>query len=387
MAGVRPGIYRGLLLLDSAENVRLPFTFEIQVVKKKPVMIIRNGDERIKADEISQRKDSLIIDLPVFDTQFRCIITSVGMQGNWISHYRTTKNVIPFTANWGLNERFAGKPESNANVEGNWEVTFSPGQRDSSKAIGVFHHHEQTGYLTGTFLTETGDYRFLEGMVAGNNMMLSAFDGSHAFLFTAELAGNEIRNGRFFSGAHWRENWNGRRNESFRLRNPDEITSLKNPEAELSFEFPDPDGKLRSLKEPGFVNKPVIVQLMGSWCPNCMDESRYLNSVYNKHASEGLVIIGLAFEKTGDLKRAGRQVNKFRDQLGLTYPFLLTPGKDKAAESFPAIRIFAFPTTLFLNKDHRVVKIVTGFSGPATGEEYRKLKTETEELIVRLLRG
>ena len=350
-------------------------------------MIIRNGDERIKTDAIIEKKDSVIIDLPVFDTQFRCVKTKDGFQGNWISHYRVTKNIIPFIAQWGIKDRFDEKPEGNISVEGNWEVTFSPGQKDSSKSIGVFYNHEQSGYITGTFLTETGDYRFLEGVRSGNRLMLSAFDGSHAFLLTADLFNGEIRNGKFYSGVHWRESWTGRRNKLFRLRKPDEITTLKNPNAEINFQFPDQSGKMRSLYDKEFINKPVIIQLLGSWCPNCMDESRYLSEVYRKFSSEGLAVVGLAFEKTNDSKRAAEQVNKFRVHLGINYPVLVTPGKDKSAESFPAIKIDAYPTTLFLNKEHRVVKIFTGFSGPATGGEYKKLKDEMEDLIVKLLHG
>ena len=36
-------------------------------------------------------------------------------------------------------------------------------------------------------MTETGDYRYLDGVVSGSKMYLSAFDGAHAFLFNKKM--------------------------------------------------------------------------------------------------------------------------------------------------------------------------------------------------------
>lgn len=53
-------------------------------------------------------------------------------------------------------------------------------------------------------MTETGDYRYLEGVVNGNQLQLSTFDGAHAFLFTGTVTDSTI-NGHFYSGNHWKE--------------------------------------------------------------------------------------------------------------------------------------------------------------------------------------
>ena len=66
----------------------------------------------------------------------------------------------------------------------------------------VFSNSTPDGRVTGTFLTETGDYRYLEGVVDGDSLKLSCFDGSHAFLFHAALDQDSFR-GRFWSGTHW----------------------------------------------------------------------------------------------------------------------------------------------------------------------------------------
>ena len=45
-----------------------------------------------------------------------------------------------------------------------------------------------------------------------------------------------------------------------------------------------------------------------------------------------------------------------------------------------------YPTTLFLDRRHRIVKIHSGFDGPATGERYARVKKEFEEAVAALLR-
>lgn len=386
---LKQGTYRAVLTLDEKENIELPFNFDVIYKSRKPQIIIRNGDERISVNEIKIKGDSVFIKMPVFDTEFKCTFNGDNLEGVWINHYRKEKNIIRFSATFGDSNRFNVVPgKSNPYFEGKWEVTFSPSTADSSKAIGVFHHIEQTDYLTGTFLTETGDYRFLEGIKHGDKLMLSCFDGSHAFLFVAQLFEGSTLKGMFYSGAHHKEPWVAVQNPNFKLKKSDEITVLtKNEKVNLS--FPGLDKKIVSLNDPKFANKPVILQVMGSWCPNCMDESIYLNSVYNRYKADGLEIVALAFEKTTDEKKATEQVKRMAERLKINYTILLSlkTGKDKASETINFVnKIAAFPTTIFLNKEHMVIKIHTGFNGPATGDEYIALQHEIESLVKQLVK-
>ena len=128
---------------------------------------------------------------------------------------------------------------------------------------------------------------------------------------------------------------------------------------------------------------------MGSWCPNCMDESAYLAEVYKQFKKEGLEIIALAFEKSNDFEVSKERLLRVKKKLNMEYDILVTQqtGKDKASEVLSALnKIAAFPTTLFLNRQHQVVKIHTGFSGPATGNDYEVFKQNTESLIKQLLK-
>jgi len=385
---LKEGMYRAVLILDTSSGRELPFNFQVHYKGKTPQLIIINAEERIVVDEIELKKDSLFFKMPAFDTEFRCRIKGHEIEGVWINHYRNTMNKIPFKAWYGESRRFLNVPgKADPVFEGKWEVTFSPDSPGSAKAIGVFKHTEQTNYVTGTFLTETGDYRYLDGMQTGTKLMLSCFDGSHAYLFEAEIK-NEIIQGMFYSGAHFAEPWTGRRNENFVLRDAEEITVVKNKEQTIDFSFDDLNGTRVALSDQRFVGKPVIIQLMGSWCPNCMDESRYFSQLYTIYNKTGLEIIALAFEKTQDPEKARQLLLRMKNRLNIEYPILITQltGKEKATGVFPGISaISAFPTSIYLDKQHRVVKIHTGFSGPATEKEYLIYKERTEQYINKLL--
>lgn len=385
---MKAGIYRAVLQLRPSEQIELPFTYELKYEHKKPIIIIHNADERIRVDEIKIVGDSVFIQMPVFDTEFRCKILPDGLQGNWINHYKSGDNIIPFRSYFGQDYRFfpsAGLSQSTLN--GKWQTTFSPESKDMTAAVGLFKQMEGTDLISGTFLTETGDYRYLEGIEKEGKLYLSAFDGSHAFVFVAEIKAQTLK-GEFYSGAKWKEPWIAIKNEKAALRDAEEITTIKNPEQAFTLSMKDLNGKVISLEDSAYRNKPLIIQLMGSWCPNCMDESAYFSQLYKKYETEGLEIIALAFEKTTDPEKVKIQVNRLVKRYEITYPILLplVTGKEKAGELLPRLSaISAFPTTLFLNKQHQVVKIHTGFSGPATGQDYIIYKERTENLIKHLM--
>jgi thiol-disulfide isomerase/thioredoxin len=242
--------------------------------------------------------------------------------------------------------------------------------------------------VAGTFLTETGDYRYLEGIADGNNLFLSCFDGSHAFLFHGTINEKNFITGTFYSGVHWQEKWIARRNDKFELRDPYSISKIVKKEP-LTFSFTNTEGKKVSLSDARFQNKVIIVQIMGSWCPNCMDETAYLSDVYNRYKTKGLEIIALAYEKTDNFEKAKANVTRLQNKFGAEYEFLITglTGRENASKSIPWLStIDAFPTTIYLNKKHEIVKVYSGYNGPATGNAYIKMKESTENILNDLLK-
>lgn len=382
-------VWHGSLQLNDSTSLR--FYFDL-LQTKEPSIEIYNAEEVIRVNEVKVKGDSLLFRMPIFDSEFKLKRYPDSLTGSWINHSRKTKNVIPFRA-----DKKYVRPYSVCSCKpftGDWEVDFSPGKpKDHYKAVGIFRKPRCWDLVYGTFLTETGDYRYLSGSVTAKGqdtiMELSAFDGSHAFYFKARKKRDGTIEGDFYSGSHWHEKWIAKRSENFRLRNADSLTYLKPGFEKLDFSFPDLKDKQVSLSDEKYRNKVVIVQLMGSWCPNCMDETAYLAELHKKYRSDGLEVIGLAYEKTTDQAKAAQLVSRLKERFGAEYDFLITgkTGKDAAAESLPMLNhVMAFPTTIFIDRTGKVRRIHTGFSGPGTGEHYTRFSEETDRFITELLK-
>jgi thiol-disulfide isomerase/thioredoxin len=64
---------------------------------------------------------------------------------------------------------------------------------------------------------------------------------------------------------------------------------VKDGKGKLNFSFLDLNKKKVSINDPKFKNKVVVIQIMGSWCPNCMDETAFLSEYYNKNKQRGVL--------------------------------------------------------------------------------------------------
>lgn len=373
------GIWRATLTLPDAP---LPFNFEMKHQQGKYVMEIINGEEHIHADEITFKDDSIFVHLPVYDSEFRLKVENKKMHGVWINYARKEVPRIIFNAEYGNALRFIPTTSEYKNVAGRWETYLDAGTPDSSLAIGVFTQKDQI--VNGTFLSASGDHRYLSGIVNGDTLWLSTFDGSHCWLYRGIISGGEMR-GTFWSGNHAKSRWQAKRNDKIELPDANKITTVNSA---LRFTFPDADSNLVSLSNDRFKNKVVLLQILGSWCPNCLDETKYLVGYYNKHHKEGLEIIGLAFEKTNDFRKASSNIKRLQQRYQISYPILIagSTGKDAVANALPGITNFiSYPTTIFLNLKGEVVKVHAGFSGPATGNDFEIFKKEFVATIEQLL--
>ncbi len=381
---LRAGNWRGILTLN--DTTELPFTFTIEKIPNQVRLTVINADEHITAENfLHDKNDSLFWRMPVFDSQFKCKVNSDStISGIWINRSASKPYVLKFRAVYGK-DRFPTHVSKPTPAFGKWECTFSPGKPDSSKAIGIFRFDKRSG-IAGTFLTETGDYRFLEGdYIRPREFVLSCFDGSHAFLFKATMQEDGTLKGHFWSGKYWHEEWVAKRNEKFELRDPTKLTWITDS-TNVNFTFNDLSGKPVSLSD--YKGKVVVIQIMGTWCPNCMDETAWLSEVYKKYHPEGLEVIALAYERSPDTAIANPNIRRLKNRFGADYTFLNTgkSGKDAASESLPFLNgIMSFPTTIYIDKGGNVRMVYTGFNGPATGAAHVKDADAALRLIQELL--
>ncbi|MFT4595135.1 MAG: thiol-disulfide isomerase/thioredoxin [Bacteroidia bacterium] len=376
------GVWNVSMDLDGAE---LPFHAEIMEDDGKLQCYAINGDERIRADEFVVKGDSFFIRLPIFNTELVGLQEGDTISGFYYDYSRKGDYRIPFVGYKSLATRFKVSAKPSTNVAGKWKVEFSPGSDNEYQAIGLFEQDGNRAY--GTFLTTTGDYRFLEGNVSGDSLFLSCFDGSHAFLFKAKVDGDKIM-GDFWSGSHWQENWVGKRDELYELPDPTTLTFLNPGYTEVDFCFNNMEGEPVSLKDARYNDKVTAIQIMGSWCPNCMDETAYLVSMHNKFNSQGLEVISLAFEKSDNEETNLRSLKRLKEHFDVPYEILLAgmASKTEAAQKLPMLNhILSFPTTIYIDRKGEVRRIHTGFAGPGTGEYYSEFVEETDRFVTQLL--
>ncbi len=376
------GTYRAWISIQ--DNEEIPFVFEVESDKK---LNIYNAEETIVVDEIEYKNDSVYFNLPVFkDYLVAKISDKKQLKGYYVSPDRNRK--VPFEAGLNKGNRFSTTQKPSVNVEGVWETVFSKDvEEDEYIAKGIFKQEGQK--VTGTFRTTTGDYRYLEGVMDGDTMKLSTFDGAHAFYFTATVTDSTM-NGYFYSGNHWKEPFEAKRNQDFELPSADELTYLKEGYDSLDFVFPNISDELVGLKDDRFKDKVVVVQIMGTWCPNCLDESKYYADFYKKNKDRGIEFIALAFEYAKDKETAFSRIDRLAYKIDIDYPILLaqygSANKAKAQEKLPMLNhVLSYPTSIFIDKKGKVRKIHTGFNGPATGEKYTEFKKEFESFVNVLL--
>jgi peroxiredoxin len=241
--------------------------------------------------------------------------------------------------------------------------------------------------VTGTFLKPSGDYRFLQGNVSGDSLFMSYFDGSYCMQIRVKVKGKEFT-GNFYTGLAGKRNLKAKLDPKASLPDLKKLTYLKPGFDRINFSLPDPDGNTISLQDARFKGKVVVIELMGSWCPNCIDESRFLSPYYKKNKSKGLEVIGLSFEYSEDMKISGPKIKNFISKIGIPYPIVLAgkPDDPTIEKVLPMLhKINGYPTTFIIDKQGKVREIHTGFSGPGTGVYYTDWIQEFDKTIQALL--
>jgi peroxiredoxin len=378
------GDYRATLQVPGGE---LPFGLEIRSEAGHLVGFLVNGAERVKVDEITTTGEEITLRMPGFENRITAHREGIGLRGSLLMIKAKSKHQqIPFAAVPAKNAGFFPSAGSaGGDVTGRWATTFTDDRGATYIAVGEFV--QQGSAVKGTFLTPTGDYRFLSGELREGKLYLSTFNGGHVFLFHAQLGANDELTGEFWSGLASHERFTARRDDTASLGDTTSVTAMRKSEP-FVFSFPDLDGKPVSLKDERFRGKVVVVTLAGSWCPNCHDEAVYLQPYYLEHKNAGLEIVGLMFEQFETATEAQGAVQRFRDRYAITFPLLMAgiTDNDDAARKLPQLNgVYAYPTTLFIDRKGVVRHIHTGFSGPATGGHYIALTQDFDTRIRALL--
>jgi cytochrome c biogenesis protein CcmG, thiol:disulfide interchange protein DsbE len=131
------------------------------------------------------------------------------------------------------------------------------------------------------------------------------------------------------------------------------------------FSLADLDGTPISLAD--LRGRPVIVNFWASWCGPCVEEFPLLREAAERHAADGLVVVGIVWR---DRSEAARD---FMTRNGATWAAAMDPGERVAAD----YGILGPPETYFIGRDGTIVARQIGQISAASLDE--KLAAIIEE--------
>lgn len=377
---LKVGYWTGNIMV---QNHQVPFIFHIDSNRR---IVIYNDKNHLEMKDIEYIEDSVEVYFNDFPTYFKFKMSSNQQMTGYFVNSDHKEPRLAFQAKYTSDTIFNlfKNYSQQDNVLGKWEVKFSSDKDKPYFAMGQFYGDKEG--IKGTFLKNSGDEGFLNGTFNDDTLKLYSFNGSSAGLFIAELK-NDTLKGLALSGHSGETHWVAYRNDKFQLENEDSITYLVKDSVHLNLktlnggDFTYPNTQLKG--------KVVIFQIMGTWCPNCLDETHFFKELYKKYHAEGLEIIGIAYEKPKTFENQVKRVQRYIKSEEISYPIIIggNSSDGKVLKDFYMFNdITAFPTAIFINRKGEVAKINTGFSGPGTGIVYDKYKEKIIHFIEDILR-
>jgi len=369
----------------TVHNVPIPFHIELSSNGTEVGSYFFDGDDRVNpSTQGSFRNGFLDLKFASYATELKATFQDGTLTG---SYEGGPGSSYPFQAKRHTLSLSAAADSAAPPIDGRWEI-----QVKSPKAESAWHFIvKQSGpSVSAAILRVDGDSGTLSGSYRGGKFVLSHFTGERPFYVeVTPLADGTLQ----LELSNYRETQTliALRPEVARARglappdDPTQHTKLKNPNEPLHFSFPDLQGRTVSDRDARFRGKVVLVNVAGSWCPNCHDEALFLEALYKKYHDQGLEIVALDFEPTEQLKELSR-VRAFIQRYGIEYTYLVAGEPSQLNERIPqAENLNAWPTTFFVGRDGLVHGVHTGFTSRASGEFDSNLKEQIDSEVTRLL--
>lgn len=377
---ISPGFWRFEL---EATHGKIPFIMEIHQNQNQYFGTLLNGKEKIKLGNFKFKADSLEIKLQNYEASLNLkIMNPQKLQGHLIRLNKNPPHLTPIVGFAHQNIRFPEeKKKPTINLSGRWQVKITDEQNKTQTGVLIFEQNDHL--LKGSLLTPTGDYRYMEGFVSADQFETASFDGVYNYIIKDQVSNGELAAQLL---ANYKLEITGKKNDHASLPDAYSQTQID----KLDFSFTDLYGNKVSISNPKYKGKAIIVAIFGSWCPNCLDELNYLIPWYHQNRNRGIEIILLAFERSLSQEAAKLQLKKTTRKFKIPFTVLLagsTP-EDKPQRLLPGLKNFiSFPTTVYLDKNHRMKKVHAGFNGPGTGEFFISWQKEFNETVNGLLRN
>jgi thiol-disulfide isomerase/thioredoxin len=360
--------------LHRTDSTSIPFRAFIDLHATPPSGYFLVGGERTQIPEIEHRRDSLVLLFSGYNAAMRGTLDGAVWRGDYI-RYRTTPMAIPFEAHAEIltQSDSAASAKPAIPLVGKFRAFLREGNSVDSTTVATFWMSNDSIY--GTLIAPDGDYGLNAGTQQGTSVSLSRFTGWQAQLFNLSRYGNSwagslyVRNDppvtiTLEPGVSLKDDFPGERK-----------TAMKNPGVPFVFSGITPDGDTLTNTSAQFKGKALIIDIMGTWCHNCMDEAPVLQQFYDEFKNKGLEVVGLSYEINDNPEQGKKNLRLYQKRFRLTFPLLFCGSTDNKYVG-PQLRaqldnFYAYPTALFLDKRGIVRSVHIGFKGPGTGEDFQ----------------
>jgi thiol-disulfide isomerase/thioredoxin len=364
-------------------GVDTPFPLEISGSGTNVAASFFNGDDRYPSTQGRFENGKLVLNWDYYAATLDATLKDGVLEGQYAGT-RRMKGPFAIRATRAAVAKPATAPVVVPNIGGLWEIPNKSGKGELAWRFIV----QQSGpKASATILRVDGDTGTISGAFQNGKFVLSHFDGARAHLLEITPAADGtldiLQDGKLKLTAY--------RPAAARAKglpeptDPDLHTTMKDPREPFRFSFPDLKGRLVSNVDPRFRGKVLVIEITGSWCPNCHDEAPFLAEMYHKYGHQDLEIVSLSFEETDQLKDPSR-LRAFVKKYGLEFPVLLCGDPDEANSKLTQLVNWnTWPATLFVDRKGLVRGIHSGFPSAGSGELFRQAKDEFNVEVGRLL--
>lgn len=356
-----------------------------------------NGEEHENSTGGKFENNSLVLNFDSYASVLKATLKNGVLEGEYSSTARPTGSDAPAGRSGGPGAplpfravRYVPEPRSNVqapDISGLWYLENVRSSKHDEKAW-QFIVEQQGPEVSGAILRVDGDTGTLTGSYKDGKFVLSHFSGARGALLvvTPQSDGTLVLE---LDGQHPQSRpIVGVRPEQARAKGLDlpadfnQHTSVTDPTKPFNFSFPDLNGNVVSNTDARFQGKVVLINITGSWCPNCHDESPFLAALYDKYHAQGLEIVALDFEQGAEQLANPVRLRQLIRQSGIKYTVLLGGLTGEVKDKLTQAKGWdSWPTTFFVGRDGLVKAVHAGFPSPGSGKLY---KDETDEFVAQV---
>jgi len=376
------GLWDAKLTVD--KDFAIPFALEFTGSDVHLSASFFNGDERVTSTGGVQNGSNVQLDFAHYASRLEATIENGILKGK----YGSAQNGFRDFEAQPHSATVTSSTNNGPTIKGVWEI---PNESPKGEKAWRLIVRENGLDISAAILRVDGDTGTLRGGWKKDRYVLSLFDGARASVLEIIPQSDATLKLSLRSPRGPAALFTAIRPDAARAKglpeptNPELHTRMKNPNEPFRFSFPDLEGKVISDTDAKFYNKVVIVNIGGSWCPNCHDEAPYLEALYKKYRQLGLEIVMLDFEDAEQLKKLTR-LPAFIKKYSLDYTFLVAGERKELQAKVPqAENLNAWPTTFFLGRDGKVRAVHAGFAAPASGEFHNELMQSITRTVETLL--